>query len=259
MCNEAIENLRRPNSAEALPRQEALLRLGLPASRAMGARDLRFPSPIVLMKPHSACWNVSSKCRLAFLCGATAALPNAKLVWSTTKFKRRAKASALRWCLDADEQASTVGAMCLFVDVKKGDARRDDTPAAKKQKIGLGGQQKAGTIFLRHILLRHQQLRTADLAARRDGSARGPAEAETAALAALEQLFASPNQFVKLCRELSDCQSADQPGNLAGHLGWVGRGEQEPAFEEVAFVLEPNEFSDIVTTNRGVHIIQRLG
>merc|ERR1712066_157993 len=99
-------------------------------------------------------------------------------------------------------------------------------------------------------------MRTADLAARRDGSAPNQAEAESAALRALEQLLASPNQFVKLCRELSDCQSADQPGNLAGHLGWVGRGELEAALEEVAFVLEPNEFSDIATSNRGVHIIQ---
>lgn len=44
-----------------------------------------------------------------------------------------------------------------------------------------------------------------------------------------------PNSFVKLCREHSDCASAEQPGTLAGHMGWVARGEQEPAMEEAAF------------------------
>merc|ERR1739845_45655 len=94
---------------------------------------------------------------------------------------------------------------------------------------------------------------------RREGAAKGPSEAEGVALAALEKLQANPNVFLKLCRELSDCQTADQAGNLAGHLGWVGRGEQEAALEEVAFGLDPNEFGDIVNTSRGVHIIQRLG
>ena len=44
-----------------------------------------------------------------------------------------------------------------------------------------------------------------------------------------------PNSFVKLCREHSDCASAEQPGTLAGHMGWVARGEQEPAMEEASF------------------------
>eukprot|EP00435_Cladocopium_sp_Y103_P009774 s5442_g2.t1 len=55
-----------------------------------------------------------------------------------------------------------------------------------------------------------------------------------------------PNSFVKLCREHSDCASAEQPGTLAGHMGWVARGEQEPAMEEAAFALGLNEFGDLV-------------
>ena len=41
-----------------------------------------------------------------------------------------------------------------------------------------------------------------------------------------------PNAFVKLCREHSDCASAEQPGTLAGHMGWVARNEQEPPMED---------------------------
>eukprot|EP00928_Gymnodinium_smaydae_P031206 TRINITY_DN22978_c0_g1_i1.p2 TRINITY_DN22978_c0_g1~~TRINITY_DN22978_c0_g1_i1.p2 ORF type:complete len:825 (+),score=180.66 TRINITY_DN22978_c0_g1_i1:84-2477(+) len=261
LCKEAVETLRRPNSAEALPRSEALLRTGLPCTRAIGARDLRFPSPLVLMKPENASWIVSSRCRLALLCGATAALPDAKLVSSTAKVKGMPKASAMRWCLDADPAASTAGALCIGFDVRRPGARAgsEGGPAAKRSRTGPAGQQKAGSVFVRHILLRHQQLRTVDPLARREGAAKGPGEAESAALAALEKLLACPSLFAKVCRELSDCQSADQPGNLTGHLGWIARGEQEVALEEVAFALEPNDFGDIVNTSRGVHIIQRLG
>jgi hypothetical protein len=236
ICNEAVETLRRPCSAEALPRQEALLRVGLPTSRAMGARDLRFPSSIVLMEPQSACWHVSNKCRLAMLCGATAAMSDEQLLSSTSKYKRMPKTSALRWCLDADAEAPTVGAMCIRFNVKGSEQRKElSGPAAKRLRSGLGGQQKAGTIFLRHILFRHQQLKIGDPRARREGVAKGPGEAEIAALACLEKLLANPAQFTKLCKELSDCQTADQAGQLAGHLGWVARGEQESALEERHF------------------------
>ena len=45
-------------------------------------------------------------------------------------------------------------------------------------------------------------------------------------------LSADPNAFLKLCREHSDCASAEQPGTLAGHMGWVQRGEQELVMED---------------------------
>lgn len=263
MCNEAVETMRRPSSAEALPRQEALLRVGLSTSRAMGARDLRFPQSIVLMEPESASWHVPTSgkgCRLALLSGATAALPSQRLAALAKGLARQPKAAALRWCLEADASAASVGAVCVGFEVKRkaNDPATGSGPSAKRQKAGLPGQQ-AGTVFLRHVLFRHQQLRSLDPLARREGAAKGPGEAEAAALAALQSLLASPDSFGKLCREKSDCQTADQPGNMTGHLGWVGRGEQEPGFEEAAFSLEANEFSDIVTTSRGVHIIQRLG
>lgn len=259
ICKEAVEVLRRPNSPEALPRAEALLRIGLTTSRAMGVRDMRYPSQIVLMKPESMSWAVplDKPCRIALLVGAAAKLPNKTLTEDTPKLKRRPKASALQWCAKADAAAPSVGAACLAFEAKRGLPGSSDGPAAKKQKTVVG--QQAGSVFVRHILFRHQQLKIADPAARRDGVAKGPGEAEAAALSALEQLLASPSAFNKLCRELSDCASAEQPGNMVGHLGWVVKGEQEQALEEAAFCLDPNEFSDVVTTSRGIHILQRLG
>eukprot|EP00439_Symbiodinium_sp_Y106_P041904 s1306_g5.t1 len=67
------------------------------------------------------------------------------------------------------------------------------------------------------------------------------------------------DQPIAVCKELSDCQTADQPGQLTGDLGWLARGQQEASFEEVAFGMATNSLGDIVSTARGVHIIQRLG
>mmetsp|Transcript_63735 Transcript_63735/g.184856 ORF Transcript_63735/g.184856 Transcript_63735/m.184856 type:complete len:799 (+) Transcript_63735:189-2585(+) len=261
MCKEAVETVRRPGSPEALPRQEAQLRVGLPTSRAMGVRDLRFPTRIVAMEPESASWTVPTGgrgCRLALLVGATAGLPSQRLASLAQGLARQPKAAALRWCMDADPSAPSVGAACVVFEAKKrpNDPASASGPAAKRQKVPSG---QAGSVFLRHVLFRHQQLRVVDPAARREGAAKTAGEAEAAALAALQDLLKDPNSFGKICRERSDCQTAAQPGNMTGHLGWVGRGEQEPAFEEAAFHLEANEFSDLVTTSRGVHIIQRLG
>ncbi|CAJ1438004.1 unnamed protein product [Effrenium voratum] len=242
---EAVETLRRPASREALPRQEALRLQPLATSRALGARDMRFPAPLVLMRPESVRWNVEQSCRVALLCGATSALTDEQLLSSSASFKRSPKASALRWCQETS--APSVVAACLRFEAK------GSNEGPKRLK-----QSQPGSIFLRHILFRHQQLRVMDPAARRDG-ARSPAEAEATALKVLLQLQAEPQAFVRLCREHSDCASAEQPGALAGHMGWVARGEQEPSLEEAAFALQLNELGDLVATSRGVHLVQRIG
>jgi len=254
-CHEAVATLRRGCTEEALPRQEALLREGLSTSRTMGARDLRYPHPVVLMQPETASqWiPLTGRFRVALLCGAASALPEEQLARSTAHLVRQPKASALRWCLDADASVASSSAVCLAVNA----AQSDEAPA-KRPRTAASGAGPEGTVRVRHILLRHQQLRQPDPLARREGAARGAQEAEAAALGALEQLLKDANQFPRLCRELSDCQTGAQPGKLAGDLGWLARGQQEQSFEDVAFALPVNAFGDIVSSSRGVHIIQRL-
>eukprot|EP00747_Dinoflagellata_sp_TGD_P201028 gnl/TRDRNA2_/TRDRNA2_74481_c0_seq1.p1 gnl/TRDRNA2_/TRDRNA2_74481_c0~~gnl/TRDRNA2_/TRDRNA2_74481_c0_seq1.p1 ORF type:complete len:631 (-),score=125.60 gnl/TRDRNA2_/TRDRNA2_74481_c0_seq1:86-1867(-) len=261
ICEEAVETLRRGCTAEGLPKHEALLRLGLPTSRCMGARDMRFPGPIVQMEPETASWQVASdkRVRLAILCGATAAMEDRDLASSTVKYKRHPKAAALRWCLDADPAASSVAAVCIGLEPAAAAKAEESGPAAKRARTSGAMAGKNGEVFLRHILFRHNQLKVMDPSARRDGSAKDSAEAEVNALQALEKLIADPNSFAKLCRELSDCQTAENPGNMAGHIGWIARGQEEQALEDAAFALTVNEFGDIVTTSRGVHVIQRMG
>lgn len=255
VCLEAVATLQRGFTAEALPRQEALLRDGLSTSRAMGARDMRAPYEIVTMQPETAARSIpNGRYRVALLCGATAALSDDHLAKSAARFTRQPKASALRWCAQSDDKVSCSSALCIGLETS-----RPEEPTSKRLRTAAAGPE--GTVRVRHILFSHQQLRQPDPLARRQGTARTVQEAEMAALEVLEKLLQAeqdPNLFLRLCRELSDCQSAVQPGTLAGDLGWLGRGQQEPSFEDTVFALGPKSFGDLVTSSRGIHIVQRL-
>ncbi len=53
---------------------------------------------------------------------------------------------------------------------------------------------------------------------------------------------------------------SEDPGSSShgGDLGWARRGDFVKEFEEAAFSLKPNQFSDVVETPLGYHIIQLL-
>merc|ERR1719330_287576 len=88
---------------------------------------------------------------------------------------------------------------------------------------------------------------------------RTAAQAERELLEMQRQLVMNPNIFHVLARKHSECDTALQPGQSAGDLGWVTFGTSgNPQFEAVMFSLKQYEVSDIITTPRGMHIIQRI-
>ena len=51
--------------------------------------------------------------------------------------------------------------------------------------------------------------------------------------------------------------STDASGANGGDLGWLNKGELDPAFEQAAFALAQGQVSGVVHTEAGYHIIKR--
>ena len=62
-------------------------------------------------------------------------------------------------------------------------------------------------------------------------------------------------EFGDLARKHSDCPS----GASGGDLGFFGRGQMVPEFEEAAFNMEIGQTSDVIETAFGYHLVQRTG
>ncbi len=69
----------------------------------------------------------------------------------------------------------------------------------------------------------------------------------------IQKKIKAGEDFAELCRKYSEDPGSKDRG---GELGFIQRGDFVPEFEEVAFMLEPGQFSDIVKTRFGYHIIQ---
>jgi peptidyl-prolyl cis-trans isomerase C len=98
---------------------------------------------------------------------------------------------------------------------------------------------------VRHILIKVDKGATAD--------------AKQKAKAKADDLLAKAKggaDFAKLAAESSDDPGSKQRG---GDLSWVARGQTVPPFEAAAFALKkPNDFSPVVETEYGYHVIQLI-
>lgn len=154
-----------------------------------------------------------------------------------------------------------------------GAETKDEGPAKKKLKTGTD----MTSARLRHIMLKFQDgpPRTPD-----GKKVRTKAEAETLMRKIMRDLNEEAKElkskhrgrkpedyalkserFTKLCKEHSECPSAQKGGAMCGDLGWVSKEMQSKRggnFRELVAAMRPGDYSDIVTSAEGLHLLQRI-
>jgi len=194
----------------------------------------------------------------AFICRALyASIGGSPAV--TTVFRRSAgrPRMASGALIDAAVQwLGQVGSDCGLASVVAFFEEMHDGAQAKKRRT-----EQPAQVRLRHILLKHRECKATIDKVRNKQVRRTRAEAERLLRGVLEELDGDGGQkkFTQRCRDLSECQSCLKAADLAGDLGWVKRGSEKlgEAFEAAAFALQVNQFSDLVDSDQGVHILMR--
>ena len=84
-----------------------------------------------------------------------------------------------------------------------------------------------------------------------DATLEGKTAARARTVAARQRVIAGED-FAEVAREVSQCPSAAQGGDL----GFFGRQQVEGSFADAVFSLEPGEVSQIVETTFGYHVVK---
>jgi len=182
-------------------------------------------------------------------------------------------------CVVAVFTVSPDGSSCGSKGANSGTA---EPPAKRPRAVAAADKaaDKAGEkVRARHILLKHAELKIkidpkAHL--RQKGPVTRPLAQAERELLRLKQLLAKDSsQFPTLARKHSECQSALKGGEFSGDLGWLDRKSEKKSDEKqqgqarnlkpqlpsnilkVAFELNIGELGDILTSEQGVHLVQR--
>ena len=116
-------------------------------------------------------------------------------------------------------------------------------------------QRAAGQVRVSHLLCKWSGSRNPKSWRSPDGISLSREEAEREIKGLREKIALGESTLEQLATSRSDCSSARKGGDL----GWFGRGQMQPAFEEAAFALNVGELSRPVWTDSGVHLLRRTG
>lgn len=173
----------------------------------------------------------------------------------------RPRAACLNVLGEARRSGAQLPLVACAVRLKWTSQGDDDGHVAKRARVEAPLKLLA-KVRCRHILLRHTAA-TSVIDRGKPKVARTVGEAEEALLRALPELsLGGPAAFTAWCKKDSDCESKLRGGDLAGDLGWLDRdpakNRKVPApLVRAAFSLAVGQLSDIVSTERGVHLLLR--
>jgi len=181
---------------------------------------------------------------------------------------------------DKAMQASNNGTnQCTTVAVYFIPPHKDDVVVQPSKKMKL--DDSLSKVRLRHILIKHKDCGQPFDPVRSRPVMRTRGEAETQLRRALRELTqeaksmklpADKNKaqsaalqptpkYLSLCKELSECTTAQKGGGMCGDLGWLGQEQLRqfgPAFGEVAKALTVGQWSDLASSDHGIHLLQRI-
>eukprot|EP00929_Paragymnodinium_shiwhaense_P107848 TRINITY_DN74202_c0_g1_i1.p1 TRINITY_DN74202_c0_g1~~TRINITY_DN74202_c0_g1_i1.p1 ORF type:complete len:490 (-),score=135.90 TRINITY_DN74202_c0_g1_i1:81-1550(-) len=168
------------------------------------------------------------------------------------------------------------GADCACIaGIFKPNDGTDGPPAAKKAKT----EQKTDNVRIRHILIRYKGARAIAGAKDNKPITRSREDAEVVLRNALLDLQkdgyhggdkmwaakATP-RIINITRELSECKSSQRGGSMCGDLGWLaqrdlqnmGMTEGKDGFWEAILQLKVAEWSDVLHSDQGCHLVMRI-
>lgn len=116
--------------------------------------------------------------------------------------------------------------------------RPPDMEVSQQEVNQFLGDSQAQSVRVRHILI--------------------PVEGdEEAARAKAEQILAEVKAGADFAAKAAELSKDETSASNGGDLGFIQRGQRDPAFEEAAFGLKPGEYA-IARTPQGFHVIQQV-
>lgn len=110
-----------------------------------------------------------------------------------------------------------------------------------------------GKVRASHILIKNETSRRPKSWKLPDGITTTRDEAIAKLKGLQKQILNGEVSLSEVAKTESDCLSHANGGDL----GFFGKGQMQPAFEQAAFGLNVGEHSDVIETDSGIHLLQR--
>lgn len=170
---------------------------------------------------------------------------------------------------------SQCAAILVYFLPKETAPPQKEGPAAKKAK------KEIESVRLRHIVVKHRDCGQPVDPVRNQQVTRTPAEAEALLRRALTELIEEAKtirlpadaskakmaalqptpKYISLCKEMSECSTAQKGGGMMGDLGWMDINQISrfgQAFADTVKSLSVGQWSDLTSSEHGIHILQRI-